>query len=761
MASLHEALQCLGPTTWDEVPRSNYELREYLSDLFRKARLIIESVPEPPPLPSQIAASDASLSSSSSSTPSSQAASPGRDGGSLADPSSSAAAITSSTKKEGSYLSTARAGVSVPEMLAMQKEWGKPLKLNAKDNPLQLPMFSLKGHDGRGAWFGRRSLHDTLPFSQWKKKLSSEIEETYRVNSERKKNGLPADHSIRGIGAEDKLEEMEATAEDGKTVLGRVTVWRVSAQFPRPTTSRDFVTLVITSDVALDPLPKPGAVDGGAGKAAGKSFLIISKPCEHPDAPTDERYIRGQYESVEMIRELRKVTPSKVQDSRKNHSEIDLLDRGSSKDPAIHDAKTKTATGRKRGMTDSEVPEALHGQRGAVAAAADEEEEEEASLVEWVMVTRSDPGGNLPRWMVEKGTPKSIGTDAEKFLAWARQGSEEPEAETVDTERQAERAIDTGPSDSQTGAKSRPPQDGAEEGTSQPPQHHGLIASVASLLNAGIENYAPAAVRDYIPRPIYRDGPYDDDDDDEDSLSEDSDDSYDRASNDRTDSAAYKNKRNNGNGDGNTTDDTISLDSNPSLDSSIGMSNTDGNGRDSALPTELVATMKQAQSGGKLSSREKELSKLAVRRREVTAQLEAVRSKIDALQIPSDNNSTGASTTGPVLPKDSKAAAHLYRDESKLLKQLRKIEAHQIKAAAKLAARQQKQAEREERSRSRTETESLRREVHELRKEVTQLREERNEWIDLLGRLQAENTKMVAERQREREAQGKKEEERG
>ena len=38
--------------------------------------------------------------------------------------------------------------------------------------------------------------------------------------------------------------------------------------------------------------------------------------------------------------------------------------------------------------------------------------------IEWVMISRSDPGGNVPRWVVERGTPGGILKDAEKFLTW-------------------------------------------------------------------------------------------------------------------------------------------------------------------------------------------------------------------------------------------------------------------------------------------------------------------------------------------------------
>jgi hypothetical protein len=43
----------------------------------------------------------------------------------------------------------------------------------------------------------------------------------------------------------------------------------------------------------------------------------------------------------------------------------------------------------------------------------------ETNPVEWVMVTRSDPGGGIPRFMVERSVPSSIVQDAVKFLDWA------------------------------------------------------------------------------------------------------------------------------------------------------------------------------------------------------------------------------------------------------------------------------------------------------------------------------------------------------
>lgn len=43
----------------------------------------------------------------------------------------------------------------------------------------------------------------------------------------------------------------------------------------------------------------------------------------------------------------------------------------------------------------------------------------ESNLVEWMMITRSDPGGGIPRFMVERGTPGSIVADVPRWLDWA------------------------------------------------------------------------------------------------------------------------------------------------------------------------------------------------------------------------------------------------------------------------------------------------------------------------------------------------------
>jgi hypothetical protein len=83
--------------------------------------------------------------------------------------------------------------------------------------------------------------------------------------------------------------------------------------------------------------------------------MVVSIPVNHPDAPPRNGMVRGFYESIEMIREIP--------------------------------------------LSGAEDPE--------------------TNPVEWIMVTRSDPGGGIPRFMVERNVPSSIVQDAVKFLDWA------------------------------------------------------------------------------------------------------------------------------------------------------------------------------------------------------------------------------------------------------------------------------------------------------------------------------------------------------
>lgn len=177
MTALQEALKSLGPIDYPSLPIE--DLKSYLSDSFHHAQLLIDSLPSPP--------SDGEII-----TPSS--AQRGR--------SFTTSSSTASSASEMS-VSSARSDPPPAEVGALQQEWGKPLKLSAKDNPLGMAVYKASGKDGKGTWFARRSVHEGLGFSKWKKSLQREFPETLKVQ------GSPGEGNIRGIGGERRVEQYE------------------------------------------------------------------------------------------------------------------------------------------------------------------------------------------------------------------------------------------------------------------------------------------------------------------------------------------------------------------------------------------------------------------------------------------------------------------------------------------------------------------------------------------------------------------------
>lgn len=341
---------------------------------------------------------------------------------------------------------------------------------------------------------------------------------------------------------------------DGIGIEG-VAVYHLSAQFPGPTTPRDFVTLLLTSSSALsepDGLasrPASPASDGARPRSqrftdTPRHFIVISRPCIHPDCPPRDGFIRGQYESVEFIREIprkpkkassttnlfkvaqsqgdapphEKETLLRNAERKLKESGEEVLDRDGQLTPAAADEVARES--RKRGKTISFAGSRGPSAKGEAMDDPDAHDDAETNPVEWVMVTRSDPGGSVPRFMVERGTPGGIVADASKFLEWARKkehSQDEVEAlEKGDIEhsqkkiREELEAFDTnghlaGLDDEaeKAGAPmSAVPRRASMEIAIAPggPVHQGgLVATVTNAAYAGLESYAPQAVIDRLP----------------------------------------------------------------------------------------------------------------------------------------------------------------------------------------------------------------------------------------------------------------------
>lgn len=178
MAALHSALSTLSPTPFSSVPKDETQVKDFLQEAFAKAQVIIDSVPLPP--------ADDSLTAARS----------------RSDTTTSTASCASEIS-----ISSARSEPLDPSNAVFQKEWGKPIKLSAKDNPLGMAVYKLGAKDSRGAWFARRSVHEGLGFRKWKLGLQKEFPETLEVQ------GGPGEGNIRGIGGERRIERM-AVDED-------------------------------------------------------------------------------------------------------------------------------------------------------------------------------------------------------------------------------------------------------------------------------------------------------------------------------------------------------------------------------------------------------------------------------------------------------------------------------------------------------------------------------------------------------------------
>ncbi|KAF2649333.1 hypothetical protein K491DRAFT_698170 [Lophiostoma macrostomum CBS 122681] len=350
MTELQKALECLRPKDFGEVPLDG--LSDFLSDLFNNAELIANSVP-PPPNGSPYESSQRSRSDANGAT--------------------SAADLT---------VSKARRPAPATQQAELQKAWGKPLKLSAKDNETGISVFKMAGHDRHGAWFARTSVHEGLGFTKWKRAMMQEFPESLAVQ------GGPGEGNVRGIGGDKRLEDIDV---DG---VGKLQVYQLSAQFPGPTAPREFITLLVTSENALTDASK-------IGNSVPRHYIVVSIPVTHPDAPPRNGMVRGQYESVEMIREI-------PLSSGKSASTSDLLKHTRSK------SRDRSST---VGFAESRGPDAK-GERIDKFENADSDDPE-TNPVEWIMITRSDPGGGIPRFMVERSTPSSIVQDAGKFLNWA------------------------------------------------------------------------------------------------------------------------------------------------------------------------------------------------------------------------------------------------------------------------------------------------------------------------------------------------------
>ncbi|KAF2455728.1 hypothetical protein BDY21DRAFT_372886 [Lineolata rhizophorae] len=647
MSKLHEALQTLRPKNFADIPID--DLSDFLRNVFRDAELISNSVPPPPGGDDFLHSTRAVLKPNGAR--------------------SAAEMIASSV----------RPPPPDPEQAAFQEAWGKPVKVNAKDNPLGISVYKMAGHDRHGAWFARRSVHEGMGFGKWKKAMKREFAESLAVQ------GGPGEGSVRGIGGDRRLERIDV---DG---VGRLEVYQLSAQFPGPTAPREFITLLLTTDTGLSDSSKPHVDDARVPDGIPRHYMVVSIPVEHPDAPPRQGLIRGSYESVELIREV-PLAPSKSQST----SDLSKLRRDSSR-------------GRQRGNTigfaESRGPSAK-GERVDLEqdGPAVDADDPELNPVDWIMITRSDPGGGIPRFMVERGTPSSILADAGKFLDWAcvkediasedeDLGVQEAAQELArrSMEEESKQAL------AEKKAEAKPQPDLREQG--------GMIDSLTAAVEAGIQNYAPSSVQDRLPG-LTRAR----------SRSESS--STETSSLDSFASAEPF---------------TTAPDGSSSVGSMLEKRGAPSPSGDSLSMTSLTPESSEAVANAQQRNRhQRELAKLTQKKAQLDAQIAKSRERQAARSVELVDKEDRDTTK-----LRERHARELAKQEDKYKRELAKLEAKRRKEDEKGAARMRKEAQRDALSRAQLERDEWKRRAEILREENEGLRIQVEE-------LQRENTTLVA-----------------
>ncbi|KAL8773043.1 MAG: hypothetical protein Q9209_002063 [Squamulea sp. 1 TL-2023] len=700
------------------------QTKDYLQQLFTQAQIIIDSVPPPAEIPST------TIRSRSNST---------------------------TTGSSDLSVSSARSEPIDPANTSLQKEWGKPIKLGPKENPLSMSVYKLGGKDGRGAWFARRSVHEGLGFRKWKLGLQREFPETMEIQ------GGPGEGNIRGIGGERRVEKVVVNG------VGTIEVYHLSAQFPGPTTPRDFVTLLVTSSAALNRLIPPSESQSSAAaqerdtgpldqNTPPRHFMVISKPCIHPDCPLRDGFVRGHYESVEFIREI----PIKSTQSSptKSSSTTDLqklrhsntaplaekaaltrsaqhtLDRGGSGEemlarmdangnvPLAEDILVQE--GRKRGKTISFAESRGSEAKGEEMDKPHDEVDDpaERNPVEWIMITRSDPGGSVPRFMVERGTPAGIVSDASKFLDWACK-KEHPvkndyseaalavDQHIAQKNRHAE-ALEQYQTNGHLAGLEGVPESMKSSMTltdenvkdqdaiaSESTVHTGLVSGLTNAAVAGIESYAPQVVIDRLP---------------------------DHQREDTGSSELFDNQQSLLLGNDENDNKRHSL---ASSSDSISFASAEEGFDDASSVSPKSAAKSASQTPSTVTREDQELAKFQQRKKVLDDQLARIREKETK-----DKEELTSKEEDRIRKAEEKHAREITKQEQRYQKELAKLEAKRVKDEAKELGKKKKVEDKDERAKLTRERDAARAEVEALKKEKEALKEQ-------VGALQRENTALV------------------
>ena len=478
--------------------------------------------------------------------------------------------------------------------------------------------------------------------------------------------------------------------------------------------------------------------------------MVVSKPCIHPDCPPRDGFIRGQYESVEFIREipakptksssttdllhLRHPQTSPLEKAALVESAQRSLDKGGSdqdmlasmgfggKVPQAKDALIQE--GRKRGKTISFAESrGVRAKGEAVDTPHDEfDDPAEHNAVEWIMITRSDPGGSVPRFLVDRGTPAGIVSDASKFLDWACQ-KDHPvmedygeKAQEVDQEIERKNSqaptleqyqtnghlVGLGETPSTAGSSMTLTNGDTANSTSLvPAEKAGVMSTLASAAVAGIETYAPQTVIDRLPG----------------HQSENLDSSW-RSNNPET-------------GLSNTITGDAQRASIASTSDAASFASAE-EGMDDASSSSRKSVRSGTKTSPVQSRTDRELAKFQQRKKTLDEQLARTREK-----EMKDKEELTSREEERIRKAVEKHAREVSKNQQRYERESAKIEAKRVKDEQKEVDRKKKAEEKDEKVRLTRERDAARTEVEALKKERDMLR-------DQVGALQKENTALVA-----------------
>lgn len=173
MQEFKEGLSSVSPIPYNDVPTEHDELLQWLRRSFQHAETILNSIPTP--------------AQASSEPPTPFSPSP-----------ANSATNASETACDASAVPTPSLQGRDPEL---QKQWGKPIRFSAKDNPLGVEVFKMAAHDRHGAWFSRRSIHQGIGFEKMRSGMQREFLQSLKV-----KEG-PGSGAVRGVAADRRVEK--------------------------------------------------------------------------------------------------------------------------------------------------------------------------------------------------------------------------------------------------------------------------------------------------------------------------------------------------------------------------------------------------------------------------------------------------------------------------------------------------------------------------------------------------------------------------